>query len=365
MDLHADSPATPNGPPANPYVPLSYADLRPPAGAEPDWLWQGYLLPGAVTLLTSQWKSGKSTLLAVLLARLKSGGVLAGLPVRAGRAVVVSEEPPELWWDRGLSLALDGHVQWFCKPFRGKPTAEQWLGLLDQIGAMHERQPVGLLAIDSLANLLPMRTENDAAEVLKAVAPLQGLSGRGLSVLLCHHPRKGRVLAGQAARGSGALSAYVDISLEMYAVRRRDAKDRRRRLQAYSRYAATPPEWVIEWSADGTDYLGLGPSAEPDFAHGWPVLQTVLANAEGLMTRRDICRAWPDSAAAPAKMTLWKWLSRAVKEGQVLQHGSGTRRDPYKYSLPGMVEKWHANFVAEFMRSLERNEGHAGRPPLS
>jgi hypothetical protein len=352
-------------PPAGPYTPLSYADLRPPEGAQRDWLWHGYLLPGAVTLLTSQWKSGKSTLLAVLLARLKAGGTLAGLPVRAGRAVVVSEEPPQLWWDRGLSLALDGHVQWFCQPFRGKPTAEQWLDLLDQIGRMHERQPVGLLAIDSLANLAPMRTENDAAEVLRSVVPLQGLSSRGLSVLLCHHPRKGPVVAGQAARGSGALTGNVDINLEMYAVSRRNPQDRRRRLRAFSRYAATPPEWVIAWSADGSDYLGLGPSAEPDFEHGWPVLQAVLANAEGLLTRRAIHRAWPDTAAAPARKTLWKWLSRVVKEGKVLQHGSGTRQDPYQYCLPGMAEKWQADFIAEFTRSLERDEGCAGPPPPS
>jgi hypothetical protein len=344
-------------------LPLSYADLRPLEGAERDWLWHGYLLPGADTLLTSQWKSGKSTLLAVLLARLKAGGVLGGLPVRAGRAVVVSEEPPQLWWDRGLNLALDGHVQWFCKPFRGKPTDEQWLDLLDQIGRMYDRQPVALLAIDSLANLSPMRTENDAAEVVKAVAPLQGLSSRGLSVLLCHHPRKGAVVPGQAARGSGALTAHVDINLEMYSVSRRNPKDRRRRLRAYSRYAATPPEWVIEWSADGSGYLGLGPSAEPDFEHGWPVLQALLASAEGVMTRRAIHRAWPAAAAAPARKTLWKWLSRVVKEGKVLQHGSGTRKDPYLYSLPGMAEKWQASFIAEFTRSLERDTGRTDPPP--
>jgi hypothetical protein len=33
------------------------------------WLWHGYLLPGSVTLLTSVWKAGKTTLLSVLLAR--------------------------------------------------------------------------------------------------------------------------------------------------------------------------------------------------------------------------------------------------------------------------------------------------------
>src|SRR5258708_4439386 len=73
--------------------------------------------------------------------------------------------------------------------------------------------------------------------------------------------------------------------------------------------------------------------------HGWPVLQALLENAEGPLTRRAIFRAWPDSAAAPARLTLWKWLSRAVREGHVLQHGRGSRKEPYRYSLPGMVEK--------------------------
>jgi hypothetical protein len=192
---------------------------------------------------------------------------------------------------------------------------------------------------------------------------LQRLTGRGVSVLLCHHPRKGPVVPGQAARGSGALSAYVDVILEMHAVCRRNPKDRRRWLRAYSRYAATPPNWVIEWTADGADYLSLGPSAEPDFERGWPVLQALLANAEGPLTRRAILRAWPDTAAAPAKVTLWKWLTRAVREGHVLQQGLGTRKEPYHYSLPGMIEKWQSNYLAEFNRGLEAANDRAQPPP--
>ena len=39
-----------------------------------DWLWQGYLARGSLTLLTSLWKAGKTTLLTGLLQRLGSGG---------------------------------------------------------------------------------------------------------------------------------------------------------------------------------------------------------------------------------------------------------------------------------------------------
>jgi hypothetical protein len=68
------------------------ANLRAAAGAPRPWLWRGYLAPGAVTLLTGQWKAGKTTLASVLLARLKTGAELAGLPLAPGRAIVISEE---------------------------------------------------------------------------------------------------------------------------------------------------------------------------------------------------------------------------------------------------------------------------------
>src|SRR6185369_8840889 len=90
------------------------------------WLWHGYLAPGSLTLLTSQWKTGKTTLVAALLARLATGGTLAGLPVRSGRAVVVSEESAEHWERRDARLRFGSAVGFLCRPFRGVPTAAEW-----------------------------------------------------------------------------------------------------------------------------------------------------------------------------------------------------------------------------------------------
>ena len=61
------------------------------------WLWEGMLAAGNVTLLTSVWKAGKSSLLALLLAGRREGGVLLGRMIEAGASTVVSEEPAELW----------------------------------------------------------------------------------------------------------------------------------------------------------------------------------------------------------------------------------------------------------------------------
>jgi AAA domain len=341
------------------YVPQSLADLKTAAQQHWDWLWQGFLAPGNVTLLTSLWKSGKSTLISVLLSRLKTGGAIAGLPVRAGRAVVISEEPPQMWLDRSAVVDLDGHIDWFCQPFRGQPTEEAWRELLGQVARLHERKRVDLLVIDSLANLSPLKNENDAVQMLNAVRPLQDLSNRGVSSLISHHPKKGPTVPGQASRGSGALSGFVDIIVEMHPVSRRPV-DRRRRLRAFSRHPATPPNLVIEWTAEGTDYRNLGALGEPDFEHGWPVLLSILEQSEKALTRRDILRRWPDACIAPAKHTLWKWLGRAVQEHGVLQDGLGTRKDPFRYRLPGMVEKWQAKFVESFMKQLEQG---ARQPP--
>ena len=64
-----------------PFAILNTDDLNAAAQASLPWLWHGFLAPGNITLLTSQWKSGKTTLIAVLLSRLNAGGQLAGLPV--------------------------------------------------------------------------------------------------------------------------------------------------------------------------------------------------------------------------------------------------------------------------------------------
>src|SRR5207244_12409437 len=106
------TPENPGGP-----DPLWDDDLRQTAVPELRWLWTGYLAAGAVTLLTSRWKAGKTTLLSVLLAKMAAGGELAGAAVAAGRAVVVSEEPPALWVDRHQRIGFADHVRWVGRPF--------------------------------------------------------------------------------------------------------------------------------------------------------------------------------------------------------------------------------------------------------
>ncbi len=322
------------------FFAVGFGDLRTTAQARAAWLWHGYLAPGNVTLLTSQWKSGKTTLVAVLLARLKAGGLFAGLPLRPGRAVVVSEESPGHWVGRGQKLDLDGHVWWLCRPFRGRPTREQWLALVEYLAALGTERGLDLVVLDPLASFLPGHGENNAGAMLDVLLPLQRLTTLGLSVLVLHHPKKGEAAAGQAARGSGALSGYVDILIEMGWHGRPSEDDRRRRLLAYSRHRETPRRRVLELTADGTDYVSRGDVHEDEFDEGWQVLRGVLEDAAHKLTRREVLRQWPQDFRAPDETTLWRWLDRAVNDGRVRRDGSGRKNAPFRYWLPGQEEKW-------------------------
>jgi hypothetical protein len=76
---------------------VAVRDLNQARFTPPSWLWHGNVGPGKVTLLSCQWKSGKTTLVSLLLARMQQGGQLAGLPVAPGKAFVISEESQADW----------------------------------------------------------------------------------------------------------------------------------------------------------------------------------------------------------------------------------------------------------------------------
>jgi hypothetical protein len=227
--------------PIAPFQPLWTPDLSAVGRAEPAWLWHGYLVVGGgITLLTSQWKTGKTTLASALLARLQRGGEFAGRALRAGKAVILTEESADFWVQRGKKLSFGDHLCWFCRPFVGRPDLARWQALLANILELHGRHHFDLVVIDTLLHFLPSNTENSATAMMDFLLTLRPLTDQGMAVWIQHHPRKGRTVDGQAARGTGALLACVDIFLEMTAVAGPGVSERRRRVIAFSRFDETP-----------------------------------------------------------------------------------------------------------------------------
>ncbi len=350
-------------------------DLDQQRFTPPTWLWHGYLGPGKVTLLTSQWKSGKTTLVSLLLARMQQGGQLAGLPVTPGKAFVISEESETDWRSRFAHLGIRDNVDLLCRPFTAQPSMEQWLALIDTAAALQNRQGSELVVIDSLAYFLPAHSENSAGALLECLTPLQRLTSAGMSVLLPHHPRKGKTVAGQAARGSGALPSFVDVIIEMGYYAHPDDLDRRRRLVAFSRHDDTPRHLLIELQADGTDYVVLRSGLDAALGDGWPAVLQALTEAQRKLTRQEILDNWPEDSHKPDATTLWRWLSRCVAAGLIRQQGTGRSRDPFRYWLPEREEfifpeggsaealqAWNNRCVAETLGWPDWTSG--AQPPL-
>jgi hypothetical protein len=312
--------------------------LAAEAGPKVPWLWRGILHPGALTLLTAQWKSGKTTLAAVLLARLGSGGELAGRPVGTGRAVVVTEENVSLWQLRTEELGIGAHVGWCCRPFRGRPALKDWLRFVDGLIQVHERGPFDLLVIDPLAAFMP-GSENSAGCMMDVLLPLQRLAARRVSVFVLHHPSKGDPTVGQASRGNGALLGCVDIQLEMKYFRRAGDDDSRRRLWGLSRYKETPKRLVLELTPDGKDYISHGTFEDEQFNRMWRRLRAVCADAPRKLTRPEIYERWK-ATRKPHRQTLWRWLEQAVAQDLLRQDGKGVRGKPLRYWLPAKEDEW-------------------------
>jgi hypothetical protein len=200
-----------------------------------------------------------------------------------------------------------------------------------ELQTSQRQEALDVVVLDALATLLPGYAETSAPKMLDCLLPLQALANRGTALWLLHHPAKAKRADGQTARGSGALSGFADIIMEMSCYRRA----RRRRICAYSRYAQTPRHLILELTADGSDYLVRTDAVGSVLVQPWPELHHLLANVTDKLTQQEILQRWPSEEDRPDRSTLSRWLKRATAQGVLCCSGIGYRGDPFLYWLPG------------------------------
>jgi len=290
-----------------------------------EWLWEGFLARGHVTDFVGFWKSGKSTLLAALLQRMEHGGELAGRAVRPGKALVVTEEPKAKWVERREALDLGDHVHVISRPFPKRPNHAEWHAFTSHITRLVAEHGYDLVAFDSLPNLWSVVDENNAAEVISALLPLQAIASAGCAVLFLRHPRKSDGGQATAGRGSGAIAGFVDIIVEMRRYDPEQQQDTRRVLSVYSRYE--PFEVVVRWNGGG-EYETLGsPAAYSAEAQRERLLEALVELGNGATTA-DLARVVDLPHA-----TVSRRLDELAATGRVTRTGTGKKGDPYRWSL--------------------------------
>ncbi|MBX7106041.1 MAG: AAA family ATPase [Gemmataceae bacterium] len=319
--------------PSTALEPVSMDQLDSPAVQAVEWVWHGYLARGNITLLTSVWKAGKTTLITGLLRALAAGGQFLELPCVAGRATVISEESREHWAARVRQSPIGSHARLLARPFLTRPTEREWDDLIEVQRGRAGRGELDLLVVDPLAAFLPGRTESDAGTLLRFLEPLQRLASAGVAVLVLHHPRKQASPEGSTARGSGALLGYVDVILELTRAGSLAGDENRRRLTGLSRHGQTPPLLHYLWNADASTFTVCADLMTQRFEDNWEKIRGLLAVRTVAATHNELLQDWPTGPDKPSATQLYLWLNHAWATKRVRREGQGRKRDPYRYRL--------------------------------
>ena len=303
------------------------------------WILDGYLAPGIITMFTGLWKIGKTTFLTALLKALEAAqATFCGQCIRHAKVLVITEESKSIWAARRDTLKLKDHIALTPKPFKTTPSAKDWLDFIKWVAKQAQAGGYGLVILDSLPNLWGgVRDENDAAQVLAALRPLNLLTELDIAVLLVAHPKKGDASEGQATRGTGAIGGFVDIILEM---RRLDAKqhnDTRRELKAYSRFDQTPSLVVVQLDKEHGTYSLIGTKSDARADDRLDILLPLLPTVPPGKLPEEIFEQWPTGGDAsipkPSVKTITRDLEAAIELSLVGTTGKGVRGDPVRYHL--------------------------------
>ena len=72
---------------------IGNSDLRDPDLWRPAWIWEGLLMEEGITLLTAPEKTGKTTLLSLLLDRRRDGGCCSAVKCEKAEASSAPRSP--------------------------------------------------------------------------------------------------------------------------------------------------------------------------------------------------------------------------------------------------------------------------------
>jgi len=215
---------------------------------ETEWLWNGYIAKGALTVLAGQPKVGKSTLAFGLFAQRALARPLLGLSVSGGQTLLLSEEREASLSEKANDLHVAEGLHILC---RQDVRMLSWPEVIDDALLYCRAQSIDLLVVDTF-DKWGGHDENHPGQVVEALQPLLLAAAEGLAVLILHHQRKAAGSYGEAVRGSNALTGGVDVVMEL------ERAGSIRVLRSLSRFRSTPEEVFAHLCGDHFEHIELG-----------------------------------------------------------------------------------------------------------
>jgi hypothetical protein len=282
------------------------------------WVVGNYIPEGALVVLASYPKVGKTTWIFALIVAVATGKTFMGFATCQGPVLLLSVEEHR----REVKARL--------LRFGARPDAAIYVhaapldhdaNVFSRIAAFIREHQIRLVVLDTLGSFWQISDENNNAEVERRLRPWRDLAHvTNCAVVLIHHERKIKGSGGREIRGGSALLGGVDQALLLD--HRRGGSRSQRVLRATGRYDDTPKELILELV--GNDYAALGTADE---LSGEAVVDTVASALSG---------EWQ---GIPAIATVTRMhggqVRRALetlrKRGQAERAGAGKKGDPYTY----------------------------------
>jgi len=288
-----------------------------------DWLWDGYLGRGLLTLLYSEPRAGKSRLIRCLLSALYSHQPLLGLSTKLdGKILWITEEPAEVLIpyleERGL---VRDDIEVMCG-------VSNWYTVLVQVEEKLEQEKIALVIIDSLTSFWNVLNESDATEIKKCFNPLRWLTHTYKpAVLLVHHLNKKQAgFVKQTARGSNALVLLTDVGIEMSGNGKRDSFS----LKAASRCRETTPELSFEFKENECVAVSSENSKQEGRSHEvWKEIP--LVGNRGI-TVRELQVSFPHLNPKSFYEILDEGVRKQVLMRSLEREGKHSKNNPYVFN---------------------------------
>jgi hypothetical protein len=285
---------------------------------EAEWVWEGVLPRGGMSLQVAKPKVGKTTTALRLAVAVSRGEDFLGRTTTQYPVIYLALEEKKGEVKKVLAaLGVTGEPLYFHFGLAPKN------GLLE-IDALALESGAGLIIVDTLQKLTRIKDLNDYALVTNTLEPLMAIAReRNCHIMLLHHAGKADRMDGDEILGSTALLGAVDTAILF------KQREQGRTLSTIQRYGENIPETVLSLNSD----FSLTTEGTLDEARKnqiWEQMKDLLEAQAGLIEAEIIeqTRFRKIEVSAALRWALNQTPPLVTREGQ------GKKGDPFKYNLP-------------------------------
>lgn len=286
-----------------------------------DWILEGFIAKGHVTIFSALPKAGKTTWTTHFLKSLKEEILFMGKRVKHCNVLIISEESEALWFRRHKDFELNSNIWIWSNPIKQKMKTNEWNSFLEYVSNFSSEKKIDLVVVDTLSAFWSVWKENEASEVQNALISLNHLKNKNIAILLIHHIRKSGGDEGAGTRGSGAIGAFVDIIVEFKRTEATNVNNTSRVLRCFSRFEETPDELVIEL-IEGK-YIPRGTSQDVSKQKRIQYVIQILQESSVPLTTKELLEDWDveEYGSKPTSRSVNNYLPALLRDGLIVITG--------------------------------------------